>query len=396
MQKIHIFVSDNMLLLQSNGQEKSFLLKKQECMDRICKLGLLSVIVGVLYSCSSDSAYDSDKAGKVKLAQYEAAFTGKYGAIAPDQNWEFGGATTRASYPNNNEWGSFVEVPSSADLTSEKINKIVQLFKDPSKADVIESVNWSDFFVQHVFYGDNTKDMDRLAVHKPNNGTAEDIYNFNKTVGSIMFMYDSGTSSFSYLGNGNRRYDKHIIIFYEGDYYVGLDYEGYLNENTPPDGDYSDWIVRIAPAKYKNAQRIMAEDLTMDGGDFDFNDVVFDAVTVNGATVVTLQAAGGTMPLYIEDNEIHELFGVPQSTMVNTYDKQAKAPVIFRLKKGYSNIKDIPIRVNDVILPAEIGKAPGKLCCPTTCEWTDERQNIETKYPNFQMAVKNGNVNWWE
>ena len=54
MQKIHIFVSDNMLLLQSNGQEKSFLLKKQECMDRICKLGLLSVIVGVLYSCSSD------------------------------------------------------------------------------------------------------------------------------------------------------------------------------------------------------------------------------------------------------------------------------------------------------------------------------------------------------
>ena len=47
MQKIHIFVSDNMLLLQSNGQEKSFLLKKQECMDRICKLGLLSVIVGV-------------------------------------------------------------------------------------------------------------------------------------------------------------------------------------------------------------------------------------------------------------------------------------------------------------------------------------------------------------
>ena len=99
-----------------------------------------------------------------------------------------------------------------------------------------------------------------------------------------------------------------------------------MNQNTPPDGDYSDWIVRIVPAKYIKAQRIMAEDLTVSGGDFDFNDVVFDAVTVNGATVVTLQAAGGTMPLYIEDNEVHELFGVSQSTMVNTYDKQAKAP----------------------------------------------------------------------
>lgn len=45
-------------------------------MNRILKLGLLSVIVGALYSCSSDSLYDPDKAGDVKLAQYEAAFVG--------------------------------------------------------------------------------------------------------------------------------------------------------------------------------------------------------------------------------------------------------------------------------------------------------------------------------
>ena len=32
-------------------------------MNRILKLGLLSVIVGALYSCSSDSLYDPDKAG---------------------------------------------------------------------------------------------------------------------------------------------------------------------------------------------------------------------------------------------------------------------------------------------------------------------------------------------
>ena len=56
-------------------------------MNRILKLGLLSVIVGALYSCSSDSLYDPDKAGDVKLAQYEAAFVGKYGAIASNQNW---------------------------------------------------------------------------------------------------------------------------------------------------------------------------------------------------------------------------------------------------------------------------------------------------------------------
>ena len=166
-------------------------------MNRILKLGLLSVIVGALYSCSSDSLYDPDKAGDVKLAQYEAAFVGKYGAIASNQNWGFGGITTRSSNPNSNQWKDFVEVPSSDDLTSEKINKIVELFKDPSKATVIESVNWSDFFVQHVYYG-NKDNMNQLAVHKEKNGTPDEVYNFNKSAGSIMFMYDSGTSSFSY------------------------------------------------------------------------------------------------------------------------------------------------------------------------------------------------------
>lgn len=92
-------------------------------MNRILKLGLLSVIVGALYSCSSDSLYDPDKAGDVKLAQYEAAFVGKYGAIASNQNWGFGGTTTRSSNPNSNQWKDFVEVPSSDDLTSEKIKQ---------------------------------------------------------------------------------------------------------------------------------------------------------------------------------------------------------------------------------------------------------------------------------
>ena len=45
---------------------------------------------------------------------------------------------------------------------------------------------------------------------------------------------------------------------------------------------------------------------------FDFNDVVFDVATNGGATIITLQAAGGTLPLYIEvggdSREVHGLF----------------------------------------------------------------------------------------
>jgi hypothetical protein len=57
-----------------------------------------------------------------------AAFVGKYGAIASNQNWGFGGTTTRSSILIAIN-GRIRGVPSSDDLTSEKINKIVELFK---------------------------------------------------------------------------------------------------------------------------------------------------------------------------------------------------------------------------------------------------------------------------
>ena len=161
-------------------------------------VAIMLILVGVAFiyienrnkdmcpSVNSLSALSYKDALIIGLFQVVAAFVGKYGAIASNQNWGFGGATTRSSNPNSNQWKDFVEVPSSDDLTSEKINKIVELFKDPSKATVIESVNWSDFFVQHVYYG-NKDNMNQLAVHKEKNGTPDEVYNFNKSAGSIMF-----------------------------------------------------------------------------------------------------------------------------------------------------------------------------------------------------------------
>lgn len=74
-----------------------------------------------------------------------------------------------------------------------------------------------------------------------------------------------------------------IIILYNilGAYYVGFDFEATgqnPNQQVAADGYYSDWIVKISPAVYTNAYRIIAEDLG-DSDDFDFNDVVFDVAT---------------------------------------------------------------------------------------------------------------------
>ena len=57
-----------------------------------------------------------------------------------------------------------------------------------------------------------------------------------------------------------------------------------------------------------------------------------------------LQAAGGTLPLYIEvggdSREVHGLFGVSNTTMVNTGAGATKAPVMYRVDgTGAVNVK---------------------------------------------------------
>lgn len=365
---------------------------------------IATVVVAFFQSCSNEDVYDPTRESDLKKAQYEAAFVKKFGEIAPNQNWGFGVApTSRAANPNNNEWSKQLDVPNDWDYIASKREEIKKLFQNPDPAYIVDNVNWSDFFVQYVWHN-NSYNMNELTVHKTKNDVnGEHVMNFNKTAGGIMLMQNSGTASFSYKGEGGTRFSKYIIMYFEGNYYVGFDYENYMNQVVEPDGDYSDWIVKISPANYTSARRIMAEDLG-EIGDFDFNDVVFDAAIINGGdAVITLRAAGGTLPLYIggesEANEVHNRFGVDVRTMVNTAPgkHQEMAPVVFRLS-GYAGrtINDIPITVNGITLSAETGKAPGKLSVPTTVDWANESQAIDNKYTKFKDYVSNPEIKWWE
>ena len=115
---------------------------------------------------------------------------------------------------------------------------------------------------------------------------------------------------------------------------------------------FTDWIVRITPGMYKNAQRVFIEDLIASDlsqvgytnkSDWDFNDAVFDVAFVDNDAVITLWAAGGTKSLTIGGKEVHELFGKPVSTMINTNATggvDGLAPVIFRIPNvGTKNAK---------------------------------------------------------
>ena len=191
-------------------------------------------------------------------------------------------------------------------------------------------------------------------------------------------------------------------------YYVGLDYQAKKNGegiNLEPDGKYDDRVLKIVPAQLKADVRVIAEDLSVnENSDFDFNDVVFDVkfgYPQWDKTTIILQAAGGTLPLYVGGQEVHEKFGVSTSTMVNTGDGISKAPVSFVLDSrfdGNANGILVEVEKDGVKIPitAQRGKVASKIAVGTDYVWCLERQDIVKKHPNFGKYVT-GEVEdiWW-
>ena len=257
-----------------------------------------------------------------------------------------------------------------------------------------------------------------------------------------MLMQGQSTHSFSYHETvGSKTWTNHYVIVpgelidpsdelgnvnesIHGMFFLGFDYEAFKFEGSPDnvecDWFFNDWIIKITPAvPYKpEPVRIMAEDLG-EIGDFDFNDVVIDVYINynqwwhgNDYGIIVLQAAGGTMPLYVEGNpnekwrEVHEEFAVPVSQMVNTGGDGSSSVnrpfVMWRFTPVSANPDEIKLYVyNDRIcltyeISSEIGMAPGKFAVPVTVKWSSERINIKQTYPKFTEWISNQNKPFWK
>lgn len=215
--------------------------------------------------------------------------------------------------------------------------------------------------------------------------------------------------------------------------------------------------------------RIFCEDLGnfSNRDDLDYNDVVFDArifertyktiietyedekltdtkEEIKGQEYfaeIDLLAAGGTLNLTVAGQEVHELFGVGVTTMVNTHDKGSvnvggantvKRETVRMINphyrserdactptdnfkderseadkesdqyffRGYNKILDIPItvlydNVSALKLEAEIGKAPHKILVDIGTLWPSERCSIEKAYPKFREYVRGDAKDFW-
>lgn len=180
------------------------------------------------------------------------------------------------------------------------------------------------------------------------------------------------------------------------------------------DNNYSDWIIRLVAAEPDNgggegtdtdelreSGRIFCEDLGTIG-DFDFNDVVFDAYLYeSGKIEIEVFAAGGTLPIAVAGENI--TIGKMSNTGVNNGRPTQHISISAEeaTTNGWTSLISIPIVVTrditdavdgSVVLTAEKGKAPQKICVPLTTKWVDEYVNINNAYTWFSNWVKDKNT----
>ena len=404
---------------------------------------------------------------------FEQKFVSEFGKPASNQDWGFTDATivdltgfnkasTRGHNVNRNEWANSFVIPPN--VTADEREKVLAEFSKERVGAVNENnVNWADYFIYEVYKGEDvyhdgfgqdvkgSDHMNHLQVKKaagtllpPDNECWEHANDFNNgdhnskwgNIEGATLMLNSGTLDFAYHNSTDSKYHMEYIIIpgskidpsLAGFYYVGFDFyathpdgqESNKNMDVERNWKFNDWIVRISPAEFKGAKRIVAEDLAASVSDFDYNDVVFDATitkeqipSMNYALKyvahITVRAAGGTKPLFVGSREVHQLFGVATEQMVNTRRGTFGRPVVsFTEILGDANwdnvmafnINDIPVTViadnGTITLESNVGQASEKLCVNTTYEWCDERVPIQEKYPNFKRYVTDRNIKWYE
>ena len=389
-------------------------------------------------------------------------------------------STMRAANTDANLWEDQGYVL-PAEITETEIEKVKKVFAEKGEASYTSLLDLDCFFVQQVYKGDSvyvnhdggevtgSEHMDWLCavtnkhVNVINWWPYQDeivegeeyddhINNFNngncttsavsektgKEIKGTMLMYNSNTYKFGFKSsedNGHVFYNFRMEEI-DGNYYVGFDFESNgQNKNEQVDRDYvyDDWIVKIVPGDGSTPParvRVMAEDLGTMSSDFDYNDVVFDILFVkNGDSYkadIILQAAGGTLPLYIGEGEgnvyeVHDLFRVDTDVMVNTHASE-------RGLKGRDNLKPVHFTVNlpsgkdyaamkaeeavDALkITVKIGNntvhltpkasyenysnAPKMIVAPVGTEWVDERVLISKVYSKFVDWISDPEVKWW-
>lgn len=417
--------------------------------------GMVLLLAGASFvACSKDVSFDenaqkqAEEAKKQaeldqKYATYDAEFVKAFGTIAKGHDWGFGAAATRGeampgkNHNKDNNYDCGYELPK--DITSYKegpANKVQTKFKEGKGVDINELVLFKDFvfsyyWMQHANKAQgNHRKMVNLEAYASNGNDWIDVTNFDygdnttntyyvgktKLKGTTLMLDMGGAGDpendyklFRWIDSNNKyHYDYKFYEYTTSDgknlLFLGLPYD--INNIA---GDW--WIILIAEAvpkdptkKVAEAGRVFCEDMGTIG-DFDFNDVVFDAwIYQNGEIDIEILAAGGTLPISVAETPVTlgEMTNTGYSTSGITVEPQ-KIHLNANSDKSpkYATIKDIPVVVTPgggaipYVLKADPDAAPQKICTYINANWPDEYVRIEKAYPQFEEWVGTYHPSKW-
>ena len=183
--------------------------------------------------------------------------------------------------------------------------------------------------------------------------------------------------------------------------------------------------ITINVPEYK--KRIIVEDLKgnisentqVKSSDFDFNDVVFDAIVwsiFNDKTKenethlkVLVRAAGGLLPIYVAGKEIHQGgVGYMFNTSNPNYEFKselikdsiiARTPAIAPNESFSFDFNSIPVEIvvngQKVVAGTNIGEAPEKIAVGLDYKWCKETMSVKDVYDGFKLYVKDKTKTDW-
>ena len=259
----------------------------------------------------------------------------------------------------------------------------------------------------------------------------------------------AGEGNVAYSGNLYVSAGEHFAQGYSGQYPYIHYYDGCTKDNIyAPGFESGKPSIKIQktlcnpgfnggddPKPETESIRIMAEDVAASAGsDIDFNDVVFDvkatfpvengAVATSVTTVsITIQAAGGTMPIYINGHEAHAELGLTGAnaakTMVNTdakayadgknyFAEDGRAPASFDLtiSDGISKdnfLQDVNEKIkitlqregSEIVVIAHPGEPTAKIAVPVGTPWAKEKVNMSAAFGKFSEWVQTCSPTEW-
>lgn len=404
--------------------------------------GMVLLLAGASFvACSKDVSFDENAQNEAavdqKFAEYDAAFVKHFGAIASDQDWGRSlakGMVTRGSFGGASEPANCgFEVP--GDITNAKNGNVANTAQSQIASqgvDINGLKKYKDFtfdyyWIQHFNTAQGLHNTQfELEAYDATAGKWIKIENFDSGKNESVTYFTTNSSSHGTtlmidMGNSGDPDNDNKLFRWKGSDGYHYDYK-FLEFSFKQNKNFSynflvlgmrasatsnDWwlfvLKQAVPTDPNNLVveegRFLCEDMG-EIGDFDFNDVVFDAKRYyNGNIKVTLLAGGGTLPSYVDGVSVQEKL---EGTMKNTgVGDDVEAKVIDIEAGKYRSIFDIPVTIDPGInaekyqLESPVGGIPQKICAPINTHWPKEYTDIKLAYSEFNEWVSKNNPKLW-